>query len=219
MTGVRHMSRYTFVCLTTAVFLVALWHWSPLQRIDADQLQRWTQPLAKHPAAPLIIVASYIAASLILFPRPMLTLAFVGIFGPWRTAVYGMTGLLIAAALAFWFGATHGPPPSQGSQRRGFQAIAARLRRGGILSVVAVRMLPVAPFTVVNIFVGALGIRYSSFIIGTFIGLLPGTLTTVVVGDRIWAALQHTRWTDVALAVGLSAVGIIVTIILRRAIR
>ncbi len=50
-------------------------------------------------------------------------------------------------------------------------------------------MLPVAPFTVVNIFVGALGIRYSSFIIGTFIGLLPGTLTTVVVGDRIWAAL------------------------------
>ena len=213
------MSRYTFGCLTTAVFLVALWHWSPLQRIDADQLQRWTEPLAKHPAAPLIIVASYIAASLILFPRPMLTLAFVGIFGPWRTAVYGMTGLLIAAAVAFWFGATHGPPPSQGSQRRGFQAIAARLRRGGILSVVAVRMLPVAPFTVVNIFVGALGIRYSSFIIGTFIGLLPGTLTTVVVGDRIWAALQHTRWTDVALAVGLSAVGIIVTIILRRAIR
>jgi uncharacterized membrane protein YdjX (TVP38/TMEM64 family) len=167
----------------------------------------------------LIIVATYVAASLILFPRPVLTLAFVGIFGPWRTAVYGLTGLLIAAGMAFWFGATYGPPRSQGSQRHGFHAIAAKLKRGGVLSVVAIRMLPVAPFTVVNIFVGALGIRFSDFIIGTFIGLLPGTLTTVVVGDRIWAALQHTRWIDVGLAVGLSAAGIIASIILRRAIR
>ena len=85
--------------------------------------------------------------------------------------------------------------------------------------MVAIRMLPVAPFTVVNIFVGALGVRFIDFIIGTFVGLLPGTLTTVMVGDRIWAALQHTRWTDVALAVGLSAAGIIASIILRRAIR
>ncbi len=95
------MSRYILGCLTTALFLVAIWHWSPLQKIDVDQLQRWTEPVAKHPAAPLIIVASYVAASLVLFPRPMLTLAFVGIFGPWRTAVYGMTGLLLAAASGF----------------------------------------------------------------------------------------------------------------------
>ena len=213
------MSRYILGCLATALFLVAIWHWSPLQSLDAEQLQRWTEPLAKHPAAPLIIVAGYIAASLILFPRPVLTLAFVGIFGPWRTTIYGMTGLLIAAATAFWFGATYGPLRSQESQRYGFHAIAAQLKRGGVLSVVAIRMLPVAPFTVVNIFVGALGVRFIDFIIGTFVGLLPGTLTTVMVGDRIWAALQHTRWTDVALAVGLSAAGIIASIILRRAIR
>lgn len=178
-----------------------------------------TEPLARHPAAPLIIVASYVAASLILFPRPVLTLAFVGIFGPWRTAVYGMTGLLIAAAMAFWFGATYGAPRSQGSQRQSFDAIAAKLKRGGIFAVVAIRMLPVAPFTVVNMFVGTLGIRVSSFIIGSFIGLMPGTLTTVVVGDRILAAVQHTRWTDVGLVVGLSAAGIITSVLLRRAIR
>ncbi len=213
------MSRYILGCLATAFFLVVIWHWSPLQSIDSDQLRLWSEPLEKHPAAPLIIIASYVAASFILFPRPLLTLAFVGIFGPWRTAVYGMAGLLLAAALAFWFGATYGPPRSQESQRQRFAVITDKLRRGGILAVIALRMMPVAPFTVVNIFVGALGIRFSSFIIGSFIGLMPGTLTTVVVGDHLLAALQHTRWTDVGLIVGLGAAGIITILILRRAIR
>ena len=213
------MSRNIFVVLATALFLIVLWHGSPLQRIDADQLRLWSEPLERHPAAPLIIVASYVAVSLILFPRPMLTLAFVGIFGPWRTAVYGMTGLILAAAIAFWFGATYGPPRTQGTQRQCFETIAAKLKGGGIFAVVVIRMLPVAPFTVVNMFVGALGIRFSTFIIGSFIGLIPGTLTTVVVGDQILAALQHSHWTAIGLLVGLSAAGIITSVLVRRALR
>jgi phospholipase D1/2 len=213
------MPRYILGFLATTFFIIVAWHWSPLQKIDSEQLMRWSEPLAKHPAVPLIIIASYVAAAFILFPRPILTLASVGIFGPWPTAVYGMAGLLLAAAMAFWFGATYGAPRFQGWNRPGFDAIASKVRRGGIFSVVVIRTMPVAPFTVVNIFVGTLGIRFSNFIIGTVIGLMPGTLTTIVVGDRILAALQHTRWTDVGIAVGVSAAAIVMSILLRRAIR
>jgi len=213
------MSRFILACLATALFIAGAWQWSPLQKIDLDQLTRWSEPLANHPAVPLIIIASYVAASFIFFPRPMLTLAFVGIFGPWRTGLYGMAGLLLAAAVAFWFGSTYGATRSQTSHRRGLDVIASKLQRGGIFAVVVIRMLPVAPFTVVNTFVGTLRIRFRNFIIGTAIGLMPGTLTTIVVGDRILAALRHTRWSDVGLVVGLSTAGIITSMLLRRGIR
>jgi uncharacterized membrane protein YdjX (TVP38/TMEM64 family) len=203
--------------LVAALLIFIAWQWSPLRTIDADQLMSWSEPFAYHRAAPLMIVAAYVAASFILFPRPILTLAFVVIFGPWRTAIFGMAGLLLAAAAAFWFGATHGAPQAQ--KFAGLKVIAAKLQGGGIVSVIVMRMLPVAPFTVVNMFAGALRIRFSNFMIGSFFGLLPGTLTTIVVGDRLLVALQNANWINIALVALLSAAGVITLVLLRRATR
>jgi uncharacterized membrane protein YdjX (TVP38/TMEM64 family) len=154
----------------------------------------------------MLIAAAYVAASLVFFPRPLLTLAFVIIFGPWQTAVYGLAGLLVAAAAAFWFGARHGAPRLQTLANPGLKTIATKLQRGGIYSVVVMRMLPVAPYTIVNLFAGTMGIRFSDFFIGSFIGLLPGTLSTVVLGDRLLVALTHASWTNLLLVVGAGAV-------------
>jgi len=197
--------------------LALAWHWTPLKRFDAEVLQRWTEPFAQHATAPLVIVSAYAAASFVLFPRPLLTLAFMVIFGPWRTALYGITGLLLAAAAAFWFGATHGAGPARRLARQGFDLLTERLRRGGIFSVLVIRMIPIAPFTVVNLLAGALRIRFRDFIIGSFLGLLPGTLTTLVVGDRLIAALRQADWINIFLAVAIAAAMAITLALLRRA--
>jgi uncharacterized membrane protein YdjX (TVP38/TMEM64 family) len=42
----------------------------------------------------------------------------------------------------------------------------------------------VAPFTVVNVVMGALGLRFGTFMGGTIAGLLPGILVLTVLGDR-----------------------------------
>jgi len=52
------------------------------------------------------------------------------------------------------------------------------------------RMLPLAPFTVVNVVAGASHIGLRDFLLGTAIGMLPGTLATVVFVDRIMEALR-----------------------------
>jgi len=196
--------------------LALAWHWTPLKGLDIEMLMRWGQPFSEHAAAPLVIVFAYAAASFVLFPRPLLTLAFIVIFGPWRTALYGISGLLLAAAAAFWFGATHGAGPAQRLAPEGLDVVTARLRRGGIFSVLVIRMLPIAPFTVVNLLAGALQIRFSDFIIGTFLGLLPGTLTTIVVGDRLIAAVRQTGWGNILIAIAITAAMAITFLLLRR---
>lgn len=209
---------YLAALLIFAVCLTLAWHWTPLKQLNIEQLMRWSEPFARHPAAPLVIVAAYAAGAFILFPRPLLTLAFIVIFGPWRTAVFGLSGLLLAAALAFWFGATHGAPRTRALARHGLDALATRLQRGGIFSVIAIRMLPLAPFTIVNLFAGALHIRFSHFMIGSFFGLLPGTLITIVVGDRLLAALRSADWLNITIAAALIAAVVIRFILLRRTV-
>ena len=55
-----------------------------------------------------------------------------------------------------------------------------RVRRGivkrGVLAVAAVRLVPVAPFTLVNLVAGASRIRFSDYLLGTIIGMAPGLI-------------------------------------------
>ena len=55
----------------------------------------------------------------------------------------------------------------------------------GILSVTAVRLVPIAPFTVVNLAAGALGISFRDYLIGTILGIAPGLIAMTLLGDRL----------------------------------
>jgi phospholipase D1/2 len=54
-----------------------------------------------------------------------------------------------------------------------------------------VRLVPIAPFMVVNVVMGATRIRLHHFIIGTILGMLPGLLATTVLGDQLTAAISE----------------------------
>jgi uncharacterized membrane protein YdjX (TVP38/TMEM64 family) len=48
-----------------------------------------------------------------------------------------------------------------------------------------IRKVPIAPFTIVNLLVGACGgVSYRDFIVGTTVGMVPGIATFALVGDR-----------------------------------
>lgn len=57
--------------------------------------------------------------------------------------------------------------------------------------MIIVRMLPLAPFTVVNVVAGASHIGARDFMIGTAIGMTPGIIATVVFVDRIAEAVRN----------------------------
>ena len=59
------------------------------------------------------------------------------------------------------------------------------VRDRGLLTVVTLRVLPVAPFTLVNLAAGASGISLFDFMLGSLLGLAPGLLLLSFMGDRI----------------------------------
>jgi uncharacterized membrane protein YdjX (TVP38/TMEM64 family) len=60
-----------------------------------------------------------------------------------------------------------------------------------VCTVAAIRFLPVAPFTVVNMVLGAARIKLRYFTIGTAIGLAPGCVALTIFGDRLSQALRR----------------------------
>jgi uncharacterized membrane protein YdjX (TVP38/TMEM64 family) len=126
-----------------------------------------------------------------MIPLTLLILQAAFFFGPATGFLTAFTGAMVSAVVAFLIGRAVG--------RDGLQRLAtprlARLSRGlarrGVLTVAAIRFLPVAPFTIVNMVLGAARIKLRHFTIGTAIGLAPGCVALTIFGDRLSQALRR----------------------------
>jgi uncharacterized membrane protein YdjX (TVP38/TMEM64 family) len=56
--------------------------------------------------------------------------------------------------------------------------------------VLAVSIAPVAPFPIVGMVAGALRIKLWHYVLGTMIGMMPGTIATTVFANQIETALE-----------------------------
>jgi uncharacterized membrane protein YdjX (TVP38/TMEM64 family) len=69
--------------------------------------------------------------------------------------------------------------------------VSQRLARRGVPAIIAVRMVPIAPFAIVNMVAGASHLRLRDLLIGTAVGMTPGTLGMIIFVDQIVEALQR----------------------------
>jgi uncharacterized membrane protein YdjX (TVP38/TMEM64 family) len=56
--------------------------------------------------------------------------------------------------------------------------------------MVTVRLIPVAPFTVVNVAAGAFNVRFLDFALGTLVGMAPGIFAIAVFGGQLEHAIR-----------------------------
>jgi uncharacterized membrane protein YdjX (TVP38/TMEM64 family) len=82
------------------------------------------------------------------------------------------------------------------------------LQRRGIVAVTLVRFVPIAPYAVVNVVMGAMRIKFHHFLLGTFLGMLPGAIAATVLSDQAAEFLRDPARVNpwvVAAAVGAFA--------------
>lgn len=172
--------------------LSAAWHWGPLAHwLDRDSLLAAARYLQQAPATPFWVLGAYLAASLTATPITLLILVTGLVFGPTQGLCYALSGSLLGAAATFGLGHAIGRDLVRRVAGERLNALSRWLRHRGLLAVIAVRLVPVAPFTVVNLVAGASHIRFRDFLLGTVFGMLPGTTAITLFSDRVTAALAH----------------------------
>jgi len=183
------------------------WQLAPLREwLALDQWIDAGASLRESPWAPLAVVLVYVAAGLLAFPLLVLIAATAMVFGPVLGPAYTLAGALASAALTFAIGRALGRQTVRRLAGSRVNDLSRRLARRGLLTVAFVRMLPIAPFSVVNVVAGASHIRWSDFLLGTVIGLLPGITTLTFFVDRAIAAIRDPgaatfAWLAVAICI------------------
>jgi phosphatidylserine/phosphatidylglycerophosphate/cardiolipin synthase-like enzyme/uncharacterized membrane protein YdjX (TVP38/TMEM64 family) len=86
-----------------------------------------------------------------------------------------------------------------------FQRISRRLGRRGILATAAVRLVPIAPYGLVNLVAGASHVRLRDFLWGTALAMAPGTAALVLAADRVVEAVAAPDATTVLTAIAALA--------------
>jgi uncharacterized membrane protein YdjX (TVP38/TMEM64 family) len=178
--------------LVAAIILALVWTHTPLaEMVTRDNAAALAERFSGYWWAPLVVVAAYTPASFIMFPRWIITMTAVIAFGPWEGFIYAMTGVLVAAVATFLPGRLVGKDRVRRYAGPRLKRIAKFMEQRGLIAVTAVRLVPIAPFPVVNLTMGALRVRPSHFVLGTFIGMLPGMLAATVLSDQLAAALEE----------------------------
>jgi uncharacterized membrane protein YdjX (TVP38/TMEM64 family) len=102
-----------------------------------------------------------------------------------------MSGVLLAAVATFLPGRFIGKDRVRRFAGPRLKRVAKFMEQRGLIAVTAVRLVPVAPFPVVNLAMGAMRVRLAHFVLGTFIGMLPGMFAATVLSDQLAAALEE----------------------------
>jgi phospholipase D1/2 len=180
------------IVLGLLVLLGGLWRWTPLHDwISPTSLAEWTNAVAAWPLAPFVVGAGIAFGSLIMIPLTFLILQAAFIFGPATGFLTAFTAAMVSAVVAFLIGRAVGRDGLRKLATPRLTRLSRGLARRGVFTVVAIRLLPVAPFTVVNMVLGAARIKLRHFMIGTAIGLAPGCVALTIFGDRLSQALRR----------------------------
>ena len=173
------------------IFLLLLtiplvWRWTPLNEwVNFATIIEWQESVKDYPAAFYLVVGAYLLASLVFFPVTALNVATVLTFGPVQGNIYALFGWLASAAMGYGIGRRLGQKMVTRLLRSWGHRLLEPADRHGFLTVLAMRVLPVAPFTLVNLFVGAAKIRFRDFFLASVIGRIPGVILLTLAGLQV----------------------------------
>lgn len=135
-------------------------------------------------ALPLVCTI-YIVGGLIFFPVTVISLMTAAVFGAFLGPIYCMAGALSSAAVMFWMGRFAGLKGLRKFLGNRVRSIDQKFHNAGIFGVAAIRFLPIAPYSLVNLAAGISTITFFDYIVGTFFGFLPGFIVKGLVGDSL----------------------------------
>lgn len=166
--------------------------------LSVDQLSVVAQNLREARMGPLWLLAAFVAASLVMVPVTALIAATLLVYGPGEGFVYALAGSLAAAIAGYGVGQALKRTNRLPFRGRQVGRVARWLGEHGLAAVVTVRLVPVSPFSVVNMVAGASAIRLRDFVLGTLLGLAPGIAALAFFADRLQSLWRNPTLESVA---------------------
>jgi len=187
--------------LLALVVLAVAWYFGPFHDwLDIDKIEQILEDVKSTPGASFLVIGGMLLAGIMFFPITVLNTAVIVTFGPLLGFTCALTGSMSAAVASYGIGYALGRRTIRRLAGKRLDRLNRFLSKRGFLTVLAVRLVPVAPFAVVNMAAGALQVRFRHYVLGTLLGLLPGIGLTAVFLDRVQSSLKNPEPMHVAIS-------------------
>jgi phosphatidylserine/phosphatidylglycerophosphate/cardiolipin synthase-like enzyme/uncharacterized membrane protein YdjX (TVP38/TMEM64 family) len=195
------------------IALMLVWRFTPLAALaDPRAIADWLAAVSDMRGAVVVVPVIFVVAGLFVFPVTLLIAATAAAFGPWFGFLYAGLGAVSSAVVGYGLGTLIGKGPLEEVIGPRLNRVHRSIARRGVIGVAAVRLVPVAPFTLVNLAAGASQIAFTEYVLGTVIGMAPGLALMAALGHQIFSILASPTWTNTALFVLAVLAWIAVTI-------
>jgi uncharacterized membrane protein YdjX (TVP38/TMEM64 family) len=137
-------------------------------------------------AGPLLILGLTLIHAVVFFPAEIVDAAAGFVYGFFPALLLVMSGWLLSGLLCYAIGRRLARPLLArwlGEER--FERTEAMIERGGVTLLIAVRLIPIVPFSLAGYAAGAARVPLWRFVWTTAIGFLPVTALAVYFGTRL----------------------------------
>jgi uncharacterized membrane protein YdjX (TVP38/TMEM64 family) len=154
----------------------------------------------------VVLVGAMLAHAVIFFPAEIINATAGFAFGFWPALVLAMVGWTASGVLAYALGRAAGRPLLQrlaGPER--FARAERMVAAGGITALLAARLVPLIPFSLVGYVAGATHVPLWRYTWTSAVGVLPITAAVVYLGHRLESlSLEDPRlWLAAAVLLAL----------------
>jgi uncharacterized membrane protein YdjX (TVP38/TMEM64 family) len=148
-------------------------------------------------------------------PRTIFTVASGVLFGPVVGIAVALIGTALAAGLSFVLARfVGGRFVERHAHRAPVAWVRRRVQHSGLLTMISLRLIPAMPFSVMNYGAALSGVGAPVFLLGAVLGVLPGTISVVVLGDA--AVSGSFNPINIAISCVSGAVGVIGAVVAAR---
>lgn len=153
-------------------------------RGDTDEIRRQIDALGI--AGPLLIVALALIHAVVIYPAEIVNAAAGFVYGFLPALAIVTVAWMLSALLCYWVGASVARPlldRTFGYER--FERYERMIERGGIPLLLALRLIPIVPFSLICYAAGAARVPLWRYFWTTLVGYLPITALAVYFGTRL----------------------------------
>lgn len=173
----KNMLRILGLILLIMIIGVTIWQ---SKSIEADAIIQHIEDFG--PLAWLVFMLLYAVGTVFFFPGSVLTLAGGAMFGPVLGTLLNLTSATIGAALAFLVARYMASGWIEEKTGGRLKQLKDGVENEGWRFVAFVRLVPLFPFNLLNYALGLTRIKFSNYLIATYICMLPGAIAYTYLG-------------------------------------
>jgi uncharacterized membrane protein YdjX (TVP38/TMEM64 family) len=151
---------------------------------DTDEVRRQIDALGV--GGPLLIVALALLHAIVIYPAEIVNAAAGFAYGFFPALAIVTVAWMLSALLCYAFGGRVARPLlDRWFGRERFERFERMIERGGVTLLLALRLIPIVPFSLVCYAAGAAHVPLRRFVWTTLVGYLPITALAVYFGTKL----------------------------------